>query len=356
MIYIDLTGLCDRKWTGIENYAFSLYEMLKKSMGSDQIKALKVGNNVEQGEISLGLNKGRIITEYFYLPRFLKKHKNDIFIYPIFPPSIFSWRYNKNIIPVIYDSVPWNYKHTMSFKAKLLIVPRMKVALKKAKKIITESITVKNQLLKINSKAQYHIIYNYITKTQNASDTPILSKLGITKGNYILSVSTLEPRKNFNYLLNIISKSNLKQKNLKFVLVGRKGWGKNLDYEINKSEAILTGYLSNEDLETIYKNAFCFIMLPVDEGFGRTPIEAAIVKTPVIVSDIPIFHETLGEQCLYLPLNDEETAVNELNNIIDNKLLKIPDIDAFDIFSYEKVFEQVQKLNNFIYGDSNEIL
>lgn len=348
MIYVDLTGLCDRKWTGIENYANDFFLFMRKAF-HDDVCGLKLGSETEDGVLSLGENKGRFYTEYLLLPNFIKKHKNDLFIFPIFPPAMKCWKYSKNIVPIIYDTVPWNYRNTMSLMAKLIIVPRIKYTLKKADKIITESYTVMNQLKEINkNKCKYHIIYNCIQKYNLTKETDILKRLNLKENNYILSVSTIEPRKNFAYLMKIMNKFLNKNPDLKFVLVGRNGWGKKINNSEDISNIILTGYVTQEDLYTIYKNAHSFIMLPLDEGFGRTPIEAAVSGTPVIVSDIPIFHETLGDQCKYLPLNDETKAYELLNELYKSKNLIKPDELYFEKFNYDAVYKQIEELKTFL--------
>lgn len=350
MIYVDLTGLCDRKMTGIENYAFSFFQMLLKAFGKENVVGLRLGDVTNHENcISLGKNKGRFVTEYFYLPSFLLKHKNDIFIYPIFPPAIVSWKLSSNIVPIIYDSVPWNYKNTMSFFAKLIIVPRMRKALKMSKKVITESETVVSELKEFNKECLYHIVYNCLEDKGEYKKTDILEKLDLKEKEYILSVSTLEPRKNFKYLLEIIKELKKINSALDFVLVGRKGWDKNLEELIKSTNTKLTGYISDDELNDIYRYAKCFIMLPINEGFGRTPVEAALKGTPVIVSDIPIFHETMGNQCYYLPLDNISEATKELSKILNNNKFIEPDKKYFEKFSYENVFSQVKNLNDFFY-------
>ena len=103
----------------------------------------------------------------------------------------------------------------------------------------------------------------------------------------------------------------LKATGKKLVLVGRRGWGndKELEQLINEMGNLLifTEYVSTNCLVSLYRYAFAFILMSLDEGFGRTPFEAvACGCRRVILSDIPIFRETFRNDSLFLPLNKED--------------------------------------------------
>ncbi|MBQ7158831.1 MAG: glycosyltransferase family 4 protein [Treponema sp.] len=339
MIYIDLTGLCDRKWTGVEIYGDILFRMFKKRFGEHTVSALKVGLT-EPGPnvINLGKNRGRFFTEYVLLPRFVRCHKNDCIIFPVFPPARICWRLSKNLVPVIHDVVPWKFANTMSRTARFLNVPRMKSALKNAKKIITVSETEKKELQRLNATPEYLVIYNAF---ENENKT-VFDKLKIEQNRYLLSVSTLEPRKNFDYLLQVVDNFFDTNKDFKLVIVGRIGWGE-ISYKPKHTEQfVFAGYLSDDELKNLYKAAKLFITLPIDEGFGRTPIEAAMQGVPVAVSDIPIFHETLANNCIYLPLNNAEAATSQLALYLQNGMQE-PDKEFFNRYAFETVMQNISK-------------
>lgn len=163
-----------------------------------------------------------------------------------------------------------------------------------------------------------------------------LKPFGLIKENYYISVSTIEPRKNLKYLLQSIRK-DLSLTGKKLVLVGRKGWGK--DNELNKliedlgQSIIFTEYIPLNVLQSLYHYAYAFVLLSVEEGFGRTPLEAiACGCNKIIVSDIPIFHETLELSANYIPLNNITVAekkflAHKWNNVPKN--FKIP-FDALE--------------------------
>lgn len=94
---------------------------------------------------------------------------------------------------------------------------------------------------------------------------------------------------------------------------------------------------------SLYKYAFAFVLLSVDEGFGRTPFEAVACGCKrIILSDIEIFHETFEENALFLPLND----VNKSTSLLLER--ELPTIrENFDI-PFEVVEQRIKKIIQLI--------
>jgi glycosyltransferase involved in cell wall biosynthesis len=80
---------------------------------------------------------------------------------------------------------------------------------------------------------------------------------------------------------------------------------------------IFPGYVENDVLASLYKNAMANVFLSHDEGFGFSYIEAASQKTPSILADIPVFHEIAGTHALFVNNKDEEMITQALLAIRD---------------------------------------
>lgn len=63
---------------------------------------------------------------------------------------------------------------------------------------------------------------------------------------------------------------------------------------VDRGEARFMGHVSDAELAWLYANASLVTNLSLDEGFGLPPIEAARFGAPLLVSDIPVFRETVG--------------------------------------------------------------
>lgn len=132
------------------------------------------------------------------------------------------------------------------------------------------------------------------------------------KGPYILSVSTLEPRKNYSTLIDAYLSYHRSESNQPYslVLAGRRGWESPAFFEkLDKiqqetgSVIVLEG-LRDEQIEALYEGASFFCLPSLYEGFGIPLLEALCHGKPSIVSDLDCFHEIAGEKALYLPATD----------------------------------------------------
>jgi glycosyltransferase involved in cell wall biosynthesis len=65
-------------------------------------------------------------------------------------------------------------------------------------------------------------------------------------------------------------------------------------------------------LGALYRDATALVMPSYLEGFGFPPLEAALAGTPSIVSDLPVFAETLGDAALKVPVGDERALADAL--------------------------------------------
>jgi glycosyltransferase involved in cell wall biosynthesis len=105
---------------------------------------------------------------------------------------------------------------------------------------------------------------------------------------YLLTVSTLEPRKNLASLLRAygVARDALPEP-WRLVVVGAKGWGADLAPEDLPRGAVLAGEVTDGALAALYAGARCFAYIPLVEGFGLPPIEAMHHGVPVVASDVP---------------------------------------------------------------------
>ena len=127
--------------------------------------------------------------------------------------------------------------------------------------------------------------------------------------HYILCLGTLEPRKNLKLLIKAYAELfGDREIDLELVLAGRKGWMmddllSNITKDI-KSHIHITGFIDDEDLPYIYKDAELFIFPSLYEGFGIPPIEAMSMGTTVISSNAASMPEILGDSVSFFCNND----------------------------------------------------
>jgi glycosyltransferase involved in cell wall biosynthesis len=88
---------------------------------------------------------------------------------------------------------------------------------------------------------------------------------------------------------------------LPLVLVGAtKPWAHELP------DVTLTGHVSDDELAAIYSGARALVFPSDDEGFGLPTVEALACGTPVVVSDLPVLREVLGDRATFVESGDIE--------------------------------------------------
>ena len=110
-------------------------------------------------------------------------------------------------------------------------------------------------------------------------------------GPYVLTVATLERRKNLETLLAAMPIVRSRHPELRLAVVGAPGWqAPNLD-----SEGVLPlGYVQDEELAALYRGASAFVYPSRFEGFGIPIVEAMACGTPVVASAHPSMDEASG--------------------------------------------------------------
>jgi len=155
-------------------------------------------------------------------------------------------------------------------------------------------------------KGKIETIYLGVDRTtffpRTESDiTKILKSYGISN-NYFLVVGNIEPRKNVMELLDaykIYADRNPSVAQL--VIVGGDGWKnekilqkiakmKKDGYDIYRPDK----YVTDGDLPMLYSGARALVHIALHEGFGLPPVQAQACGSPVIVSNLSVFHEILN--------------------------------------------------------------
>jgi glycosyltransferase involved in cell wall biosynthesis len=136
-----------------------------------------------------------------------------------------------------------------------------------------------------------------------------LKKLNLSK-NFVLAVSTLEPRKNYRTLINafVSLRRSGELSNYELVIVGGKGWKCEDDVKLiraSQNEGVRwVGFVADEDLQCLYSAASLYISASSYEGFGIPALEAVSCGTRALLADLPELREAGGNEAHYLEVTE----------------------------------------------------
>jgi glycosyltransferase involved in cell wall biosynthesis len=139
---------------------------------------------------------------------------------------------------------------------------------------------------------------DHLVAEDPAATDALLSRLGVP-GPFLLTVSTLEPRKNVHRLLQAVRQlRGTLPEPWPLVIVGPAGWGPALPSPEDQQGVVFAGAVPDAVLTGLYRRARAFAYVPLTEGYGLPPLEAMRVGTPTVVAnEVPSVHD-LGQSGL----------------------------------------------------------
>lgn len=133
---------------------------------------------------------------------------------------------------------------------------------------------------------------------------------------YLLYVGNDYPHKNLKRLI-LAFKKLVKEHNLNYQLV------------------LVTKFVSEEELNNLYRNASLYVFPSLSEGFGLPAVEAMVRGVPVVSSNATCLPEILGDAAVYFNPLDIDDIVRKIKKVLLNK-----DLQAELV---RRGFEQIKK-------------
>jgi glycosyltransferase involved in cell wall biosynthesis len=181
-------------------------------------------------------------------------------------------------------------------------------------------------------------------------------------GDYVLSVGSIQPRKNLVRLINAyaaLKSVHAGNSFPKLVIVGKRGWLydetlRALEATGVKESIVLTGYVPESDLPALYSGALCFVYPSYFEGFGLPPLEAMKCGAPVVVGNATSLPEVVGDAGLKVDPFNVSAIAGAISALINNpelrRELSVKGLKRAELFDWRdtaretlKVYEQVAR-------------
>ncbi len=286
----------------------------------------------------------------FALQKSVKKDSLDLFFNPThYSPFFLNCPQIITILDVSYKYFPELFKKKDLYKLSLW----GKYSVKSASKILTISEHSKDDIIK-----EYGVSPSKIAVLHVGIKDEVVSKMTKEEFSkkykvnspYVLFVGTIQPRKNIKKLIEAFSKVADKNKDVNLIIVGKKGWMYEEILESDKEFGVENRVLflhdvSNDELPYFYKNAECFVLPSLYEGFGLPVLEAMKYGCPVVTSNVSSLPEAGGEAALYVNPNDASDIFEKIDKVLNDKSLREKMIkkghDQVKKFSWEKAAKEV---------------
>jgi glycosyltransferase involved in cell wall biosynthesis len=136
------------------------------------------------------------------------------------------------------------------------------------------------------------------------------------EGPMVLWAGTIEPRKNLPMLLDAFAR--ITDSSARLVLAGPTGWNEDLSAKLRGlgDRVQVLGFVSTEDLRTLFAAADVFCFPSRQEGFGLPVLEAMAQGTAVITSAGTATAEVAGDAAVLVDPSDDDALVNALDHLL----------------------------------------
>jgi glycosyltransferase involved in cell wall biosynthesis len=184
--------------------------------------------------------------------------------------------------------------------------------LKRCAAVFTVSQTTRQDLHEF-----YRLPLESIHVVPNGVDGAVFKPADLPRSDFLLVVGATFSHKNIDELIRF---SALWRRDYSLVIVSSRGAYRQV-LERAVADAGLVGrvrfidYASTEELVRLYQTCSAFVFPSKWEGFGIPPLEALACGAKVIVSDIPVHREVLGDAVSYVTLGDEASWAAALAGI-----------------------------------------
>lgn len=275
----------------------------------------------------------------------------------IFSPTHYSPRFVA--IPKVVSIMDLSYLlFPKLFKASDLaqLTSWTKDSVRRASRILTISKSSKNDIIQAYGTKEDQVVVTYpgLTDSIHMNATKKTSGISVLPKSYILSVGTLQPRKNFEKLIEAYSILRKQWKGKAFpelVIVGKKGWLYEDILAAPKRFGVedtvkLLDFVSDEALPAIYEKAACFVLPSLYEGFGLPVLEAMSYGVPVVVSNVSSLPEIAGDAGIYVNPNDVGSIIEGMKQVLTEKGTKEErdrvkkGLSRVKLFSWEKAAQE----------------
>lgn len=243
-------------------------------------------------------------------------------------PNYFLPAWAETGIVTVHDLSVLLYPETHPIERVKDFERRFKQTLDRASAIITDSETVRQEVIATLGIRPSQVFAVPLGVPQSPRDgagyEAILARFGLGPEAYTLCVSTFEPRKRIDRLIEAYEQLDPGLRGaFPLVLVGANGWcNDELNARIDTAEAAgwlrRLDFVPDETRDALYRGARLFVYPSLYEGFGLPPLEAMRQGVPTIIGDAATLAEVTRGAARVANVDDREGFANDLSEALQD--------------------------------------
>jgi glycosyltransferase involved in cell wall biosynthesis len=228
------------------------------------------------------------------------------------------------LVVTIHDTVPWTHPETLTARGARWHRRMGERAARTADAVIVPTHAVAAELAEhLSLKERIHVIGEGVSDAlsipADADNRAVALRLPPT---YLVSLATLEPRKDLDVALRALA--GPAAPDLPLLVAGQPGWG---GINLASRAAALgladgrvreLGRLTDADVAVVLSRAAALLVPSRAEGFGLPLLEAMSLGVPVIASDAPALLEVAAGAALHHPVGDAPALADAIRSILDD--------------------------------------
>lgn len=265
---------------------------------------------VEVVEASSG-RFGVALAQNVSLPLAAMRHRDDIFVFPGFPPSpYFSLACRERTAMYVHDVFLLTRRRELNAAAKCYFAPLFALAVRSLRYFLVNSEITASTLREFcRSDAEILLCRPAVRNVFGLGAGDRAMRSATPSSLQVVAVGTIEPRKNFTAAADICKAMTASLGiPVHLHIVGRTGWGLDADILAKEPHVTLHGALPDDEAGAIIEASDFLMSTSSAEGLGLPLLEAQHAGLPVIASDMPVFREVLGDSGLLVDTGNPSAA------------------------------------------------
>jgi glycosyltransferase involved in cell wall biosynthesis len=290
MLMFDLILATRRaEMSGVERYGVNLFLAVRK-LRPDTIAFVRDASHFadRRGLIAVG----NVYAGWLGLPLLIHRRRlaPESVIFPTAPASPLFRASAHKLCRIVHDVFPWRRDTVMPLKGRLLYRHVENLMAGRYDRLLGTTEPVARDLRAQLGRDDIRACGNAPGVDPNGPERAPSN----APQKFILAVGTVEPRKNYGRLVELVESGSAAA--LPVVLVGRPGWG-GVVQSIERLAAsrpdrfLWLRDLDDDGLRWLYRRAACFLSLSHAEGFNMPLVESSMCGRPVVCSDIEVHRE-----------------------------------------------------------------